>query len=430
MRRKYKMLQKLIKTEEDYALALSRIDEIMDAGLGTPNFDELELLSTLVEIYEEEHYPIDLPDPISAIKFRMEQLNLRDQHLVPFIGSRSKVSEVLNKKRPLSLSMMRALHKGLGIPSDILLKDHGASFLDNLPGIEWAQFPIREMIRKGSLSPVQNIKDMSEEIMRDLIRQAGGMDSISQCLFKRSLSSRENVKNDSYAIIAWCLKVFAIANSEPLSEHYQKDIVNEHFLEEVAKLSYFENGPILAKEFIEKHGIHLVIVPHLTKTYLDGAVMPLADGTPVIGLTLRYDRADNFWFCLLHELAHISKHFPKDSHGIIIDDLDLRGTIEKEDPEEIEADSVAQNALIPHEIWNTFYKKVKISKVQVYNLAQQLRIHPAIIAGRIRYERKNYRIFSKMIGNKGIRKHFLEAFNDSAGLMALNKNEYKATASN
>jgi len=127
------MLQKLIKKESDYTHVLSRIDEIMDAEPGTPDFDELELLGTLVEIYEEEHFPIDLPDPISAIKFRMEQLNLTDQHLVPFIGSRSKVSEVLHEKRSLSLSMMRALHKGLGIPSDILLKEQGASLPDNLP---------------------------------------------------------------------------------------------------------------------------------------------------------------------------------------------------------------------------------------------------------------------------------------------------------
>ncbi len=405
------MLQKLIKTEEDYTLALLRIDKIMDAEPETPDFDELELLSTLVELYEEEHFPIDLPDPISAIKFRMEQLNLTDQHLVPFIGSRSKVSEVLNKKRPLSLSMMRALHKGFGIPSDILLKEQGASFPNNLPGIEWGQFPIKEMIKKKLVPSIPNIKDAAEEIMRDLIHHAGGMDSISQCLFKRSPSSRENAKNDPYATIAWCLKVLATANSEPLAGCYQKNMINEFFLKEVAKLSYFENGHLLAKEFIEKHGIHLVVIPHLTKTYLDGVVMPLTDGTPVIGLTLRYDRIDNFWFCLLHELAHISKHFSSDSHEIIIDDLDLKGTIEKEDPREVEADNVALNALIPNEAWSAFFKNVKISKTQVDHFAEQLRIHPAIVAGRIRYERKNYLLFSKMIGHKGIRKDFPEVFN-------------------
>jgi HTH-type transcriptional regulator/antitoxin HigA len=402
------MLQKLIKTDTDYTHALTHISEIMGAEPGTSDFEELELLGTLIDIYEDEHFPIDLPDPISAIKFRMEQLNLTDQNLVPFIGSRSKVSEVLNKKRPLSLSMMRALHKGLGIPSDILLKEQGSSFPDNLPGIEWEKFPIKEMIRKGLLPSVQNMKDASEELMRDLIRQAGGIDSVSHCFFKRSPSSRENSKNDPYATIAWCLKVLAIANTASLSARYQKGVINERFLEDVARLNYFENGPLLAKEFVEKHGIHLIIVPHLSKTYLDGAVMPLADGTPVIGLTLRYDRIDNFWFCLLHELAHIGKHFSSDCREIIIDDLDLRGTIEKEDPRELEADNIAEDALIPNEAWNTFSKKVRFSKVQICDFANQLGTHPAIVAGRIRYERKNYRIFSRMVGYKGIRKHFSE----------------------
>src|SRR4030067_74383 len=112
------MIQKVIKTEEDYHFALDRIDKLMDARPGTPEFDELELLSTLVEIYEDKNYPINMRDPVSAIKFRMEQLGLNQQDLVAFMGSRSKVSEILNRKRTLTLSMIRALSKGLGIPSD------------------------------------------------------------------------------------------------------------------------------------------------------------------------------------------------------------------------------------------------------------------------------------------------------------------------
>lgn len=399
------MVRKLIKTEEDYKLALSRIDEIMDAEPETPDFDELELLGTLVELYEDEHFPMDMPGPVSAIKFRIDQLGLTDQHLIPFIGSRSKVSEVLHKKRPLSLSMMRALHKGLGIPADILLGEKGESFPDNPRGIEWNKFPVKEMIRKKMLPQVRNARDMAEEVMRDLIRQAGGMDSASKCLFKRSFGSRDNVKNDPYATIAWCLKVLAIANTNPLSANYRDNAVDESFLKDVAKLSYFENGPLLAKEFMEKHGIHMVTLPHLSKTYLDGAVLPLKDGTPVIGLSLRYDRTDNFWFCLLHELAHIGKHF-SNCHEIIIDDLDLRGALQKEDPIELEADNLAQNALIPSNDWSVFSRRIRISKNQVNEFAERLKIHPAIIAGRIRYERKDYRIFSKMVGHKGIRYMF------------------------
>jgi len=119
------MVNKLIKTEQEYAFVLSRIEELMDAEENSPEVEELELLATLVELYEDEHYAMDLPDPVDAIKFRMEQLGLNQQGLVPFIGNKSKVSEVLNRKRNLTLSMMRSLHQNLGIPAEIFLQTAG-----------------------------------------------------------------------------------------------------------------------------------------------------------------------------------------------------------------------------------------------------------------------------------------------------------------
>jgi HTH-type transcriptional regulator / antitoxin HigA len=115
------MKTKLIKTQREYRAALRRVEELMDARPGTAAGDELELLAALVEIYEEEHYPIPPPNPIEAIRFRMEQENLKPQDLIPFLGSRSRVSEVLNGKRPLTLTMIRRLHAGLGIPAEVLL---------------------------------------------------------------------------------------------------------------------------------------------------------------------------------------------------------------------------------------------------------------------------------------------------------------------
>ena len=113
---------KIIKTDAEYEEALARIDALMDAAPGSPQEDELELFSLLVEKYEEVHYPIDLPDPVDAIKFRMEQEGLEPKDMIKYLGSQSKVSEVLNYKRPLSLTMIRNLHEGLGIPAEILLQ--------------------------------------------------------------------------------------------------------------------------------------------------------------------------------------------------------------------------------------------------------------------------------------------------------------------
>jgi len=117
------MIPKLIKTEEDYSVALNRIEQLFSAEPNTPEGDELDLLVTLVELYEEQVYPIDMPDPIAAIKFRMEQQGLKSKDLIPFIGSGPKVSEVLSGKRPLSLNMIRKLTIGLHIPVDVLLQE-------------------------------------------------------------------------------------------------------------------------------------------------------------------------------------------------------------------------------------------------------------------------------------------------------------------
>src|SRR5438046_1135812 len=114
-----------IRSEADYDAALARIDELMDAKAGTPEGDELDVLADLVELYEERHQPMGYPTPIGAILFRMEQANLTARDLIPLLGSRSKVSEVLSGKRPLTMQMARALHANLGIPADVLLQQPG-----------------------------------------------------------------------------------------------------------------------------------------------------------------------------------------------------------------------------------------------------------------------------------------------------------------
>jgi HTH-type transcriptional regulator/antitoxin HigA len=113
---------KILKTEDDYEAALERIEALMDAAPGSSEEEELELLAMLVERYEAEHYPIELPDPVEAIKFRMDQEGLTRKDMIKYLGSQSKVSEVLNYKRPLSLSMIRALTEGLNLPAEVLIQ--------------------------------------------------------------------------------------------------------------------------------------------------------------------------------------------------------------------------------------------------------------------------------------------------------------------
>ena len=125
------MKPKIIKTETDYEAALARIEEIFAARTGTEAGDELELLTTLVELYEAEQFPVDLPDPLTAIRFRMEQQGLQQKDLAPFMGSAGKVSEVLAGHRRLSLTMIRKLVAGLGIPAEVLLRPSPARPIDS-----------------------------------------------------------------------------------------------------------------------------------------------------------------------------------------------------------------------------------------------------------------------------------------------------------
>lgn len=113
---------KPIRSKADYKRSLAEVERLWGAKSGTPEGDHLDVLATLIDAYESEHYPIDPPDPIEAIKFRMEQQGLSRKDLEPMIGTRTRVAEVLNRRRGLSISMIRRLHARLGIPADVLIR--------------------------------------------------------------------------------------------------------------------------------------------------------------------------------------------------------------------------------------------------------------------------------------------------------------------
>jgi len=398
-----------IRSDTDYETALARIDELMDAETGTPAGEELDVLADLVELYEAKTQPMGFPTPVGAIRFRMEQAGLTPRDLVPMIGSRPKVSEVLSGKRLLTMQMARSLHANLGIPADVLLQQPGGELPSALDGIEWDRFPLAEMAKRGWIEKRRNYVPHAETLVRDLIKRAGGEHVLPVALYRKNDHARLNAKTDPYSLKAWCWEVLARANSHPIPARYKAGLVDLNFLRKVAKLSWSEDGPSLAKEFIENNGIHVICVEHLPRTYLDGAALQLGDGTPVIGLTLRYDRLDNFWFCLLHELAHIGRHMNNMRSEAFIDDLSLRnvkGT--RRDAREDEADEWAECGLIPEDVWNTCKVKDNPNPLAVIELAQRLTVHPAIIAGRIRHEMGNYRLLSHFVGTGAVRKQLLE----------------------
>lgn len=400
---------KPVRTETDYEAALARIDELMDAASGSRKGAELDVLADLVELYETKHEPMGYPSPIAAIEFRMDQAGLRPRDLVPFIGSRAKVSEVLSGKRTITMPVARALHEHLGIPAEVLLQKPDRQSDKPLAGIQWQRFPLKEMAKRGWIAKASDLGKHAERLINGLIERAGGPSLVSAVLYRKNDHLRVNAKTDEHALKAWCWHVLARANENPPKAAYRPGTVTLNFLRRVARLSPHTNGPQRAKKFLAKHGIALVIERHLNKTYLDGATLRLGDGRPVVGLTLRYDRIDNFWFCLLHELAHVGRHLDRNQGDTFVDDLTLR-KVEgaRMDSLETQADEWAEEALIPRKKWETRAVQKRPKPQAVMELAHELQIHPAIVAGRVRYERQNYHLLSQFVGTGEVRPQFPE----------------------
>ena len=408
-----------IRTEEDYDSALARVAELMEIlsqsedqkeDDNDPTRVELDVLTDLVEHYEDRHHPIGPPSAVAAIEFEMDQLGLTQRNLVPLIGSRAKVSEVLSGKRAITISMARALHRHLGISADVLIQQPDADLNDSLADINWRRFPLRAMAKLGWIPDTSDLRDRAEEIMRDLIGRAGGPQVAESYLFRKNDHRRMNAKTDPHALRAWCWQVLALANSHPPEAPFTPGTVTPSLLRDVAQLSSLEDGPRQSVDLLARYGILVEIVSHLPRTHLDGAALRLGDGRPVIGLTIRYDRIDNFWFCLLHELAHVGLHLDTNGDEVFVHDHSLRTKEGNSDSaQELEADQWAEEALIPRTAWDDSEVVSNPSGMAVIALALDLGIHPAIVAGRVRYELGNYRLLSQFVGTGQVRRQLESA---------------------
>jgi HTH-type transcriptional regulator/antitoxin HigA len=393
---------KVIKTKGDYEDALKLVEALMshDPNPDTEEGEKLSLLSTLVQDYEARVFPESLPDPIDAIVFRMEQENLKPRDLIPYIGSRSKVSEILSRKRPLTLSMMRSLETGLGIPARVLLRE-SAEF-ENAQGIAWDRFPLKEMERRGCFGKTLPKNPDIKSIMETLFQPVGMPSQVWGMLHKSNYRSSRPM--NKYALIAWSGIVVKKTSTIKYPTAFKNGVIDSVLIQKLVQLSIEENGPILAREFLKKCGIALIIEPHFSQTYLDGATIMIDKDHPIIGLTLRYDRLDNFWFNLMHELAHIALHHDQ-SVNFYYDDLDSPNINDKQ---ERDADIFAREALIPEGKWENSPARLIPSPIAAQSLAKELGIHIAIIAGRMRHEGQRYIYLNSIINGAKVRKYFPE----------------------
>ena len=401
------MEPKVIKTEADYEGALAHVETLMDAAPGSPEEEALELFALLIDAYEQAHHPIELPDPIDAIKFRMEQQGLQQKDMVSYLGSQSKVSEVLSRRRPLSLTMIRALHEGLGIPAEVLLQGPGQEIPERRYNPQ--DYPFTAMFKRcyftfpGSL---REAKLRAEALLVDFFSIFDGV--TPQPVFCK----RTDHAPDVNALIAWQARALRLAQAEELPE-YDPASVDESALRALVRQSYFRTGPQNARELLNRWGIHLIVLRHLPHTYLDGASFlapwgKAPGGPPVVALTLRYDRLDSFWFTLLHELAHVRLHLR--GAGVAFFDDTRRIQAEPDDAREREANAFAREMLISAEVWERNRSELlpNLTERAVRQVAETLRISPAIVAGRIRWEARDYRLLGSLVGAQQVREQFQE----------------------
>lgn len=393
---------KVIKTEQDYKEAIKLVANLItrDPEPDSVEGEQLGLLSALIQDYEARVFPEILPDPIEAIKFRMEQADLKPADLVPYIGSRSRVSEILSGKRQLTLDMVRALSDGLGIPAKVLIQkpEMGAdSEYEN-----WDDCLVLEMEKRGYFGSSSLKKTKRSELLKDFFSPVGTHLQFAGML--RKSHYRSSPLTDKHALNAWATQVLKKAQLVRAPTKYRHGIVNLRFMQALAKTSKEESGPILVQKHLKDNGIILVIEPHLPKTYLDGATILINKDNPVIGITLRYDRLDNFWFTLMHELAHIALHFDQDI-SLFYDEIEGVKGVDMNSKER-EADKAAREALVPSSKWEVSPAKLIPSPMAAQSLADELMVHVAIVAGVMRHEHKNYYYLNKIVNSFTVKQYF------------------------
>jgi HTH-type transcriptional regulator/antitoxin HigA len=262
--------------------------------------------------------------------------------------------------------------------------------------IDWGKFPLKEMIKRGWLD-LSNQTTPINAAAKFFELAAGSQ--YASALHRKKFNG-ENTPNE-YSLLAWQARVLQKAKME-LQKGYIADEFEykDTWINDLVGLSTEPEAPTKVRNFLAQKGVILIIEEHLKGTYLDGAAMIAESGHPVIALTLRHDRLDNFWFVLFHELGHVFLHL---YDSLNMDFFDEENSAQVDDIEK-DADQFALNKLIAPEAWDLCLSRFSISSDAVKADAKNLGIHPSIIAGRIRKERNKYTILNDLIGHGEVRK--------------------------
>jgi HTH-type transcriptional regulator/antitoxin HigA len=383
-----------IRNGQDYDNALKRMSDLL-GKTDRASKDETEVLQALTEKWERENHDLASPSPLEAIRFRMKQQGLKPRDLEPMIGPRSRVSEILKGRRSLTLDMIRALHRDLGIPLKSLVgEDEDAN----------SEVPKLSKAAREGLAAFGIMKEREGYAAFRVRAFDGGPPS---AYLRKTRTLRTNAKTDTGALEAWCAAVLLKAESVKLPKKRSNPFAG--FGRTLARLSAAPNGPTLVAGALAGVGVIFLALRHLPGTYLDGAAMCRRDGTPIIALTIRHDRIDNFWFTLLHEYCHVCHHLNNETNAIL-DDLEVKSAASEDDIEH-QADMFAQNALLPPAI-SAKLRSIELTPEDIENIATEAGVHAAVVAGRWQREHSDYRRFSKILGRGEVSAQLFSDDND------------------
>jgi HTH-type transcriptional regulator/antitoxin HigA len=342
--------------------------------------------------------------PIALIKSRIAN-GLTQLDLANKVGIKMQQIQRYEAERyeSASLKTLVKIAEGLGLSlhADIQLKAAAESAVYDV-----SNYPFKQMFQRGwfgSFSGTLNDAMLQSNALLAGLYQNAGMSNFKSALTKKAIRSGSTL--NEFALDAWYARIVSKARNQEITAAFDKSNLNEAWLLELRQLSRLENGPLLAAEFLTASGIHFIVEQALEGTFLDGAALLLDNGRPVVAMTLRHDRLDNFWFVLFHEIFHIILHLTP-ALNAIFDDLD-----HAEDGIEAEADNNALNALIPDIIWKRSLVRFNPTSQGIINQAESLNINPALVAGRLRKEKNAYFLFNELIGQGQVRKYFLTQSN-------------------
>lgn len=344
----------------------------------------------------------DLPRLLIAARIAR---NMTQKELASFIGVHEQQIQRYEAENYRSASLERLVEIADALSVKIIeraqfvgFEEAAANELDN-----FNSYPISEMFRRGYFEDFAGTASQARKAASTLVPaffRAANRGFAPTALHRRSLRAKGPVQE--FALAAWEARVVIKAEKTPPVSPFRAEAIRSSWLKGLVSKSSLADGISHTEEYLSEAGIALVVEPHLPGTLLDGAALLTDSGIYVVALTLRHDRLDNFWFTLLHEIAHLVLHIKKDQLTSVFDNNDVVASTAIE----YEADTFALDAAIEPSVWSALVSRFTRTERAVVNDASKLGISPAIIAGRIRREANDYTLLSGLVGSGQVRKFF------------------------